>query len=321
MAETFNNLSRIAKGSQPKTAIPQSIMKFVPWIGDRAYTKGIVEFQLPPQEITESKANRYTANEIFGRFEPIRVYAGGEPTTINMTMKYYWLEDSFIETIGTWEGIHRNIKKLKAFTFPLYSRNKSAELSGAGLISRLAPPPTLHLYYGEMFKDVPCVVSRVSINYKGPWNDASVASKAQRMASASAVSYNSQTAQNAANAVGSALKMLSTAASYVDMGANDRNGLIAAATGTVAFDKIFPFETTVDISLETAYPINEWKTYEEISEAESNPTNIVGVNVPFTAAGSEKRSEDNSKIIHRDQSRANFEESIAPLGDAPTLKQ
>ena len=127
---------RMAKKVMPAVPIPQSIMKFVPYIGTRPFTRGIVEFQLPPEEITESRSNRYSAAEIFGRFEPVKVYTGGEPTQINMTMKYYWLEDSFVESIGTWEGIHKNIKKLKAFTYPLYSarnliddiRNTFAEL-------------------------------------------------------------------------------------------------------------------------------------------------------------------------------------------------
>ncbi|HUV84346.1 MAG TPA: hypothetical protein VMV86_01475, partial [Methanosarcinales archaeon] len=164
MAEVFNELSSFAKRAMPRVPIADSIMKFVPYVGSVPLISGMVDFQLPPEEITESKSTRYSSNDIFGRFEPVRVYQGSEPTQINFTFKYFWLEDSFIESIGTWEGIHNNIKKLKAFSYPQYSKNifmyrgvesgayQSVSSAGQELISRLAPPPTLHFYYGEMFK-------------------------------------------------------------------------------------------------------------------------------------------------------------------------
>ena len=314
MSEVFNELSRIAKRVMPAVPIAQGIMKFVPYIGAMALVSGIVDFQLPPEEITESKSNRYSSNEIFGRFEPIRVYQGSDPTQINFSFKYFWLEDSFVDSIGTWEGIHKNVKKLKAFTYPQYSMNTFSGIDGTTvssqgqeLISRLAPPPVLHFYYGEMFKDIPCIVSRVGITYRGPWNDSSLASKVQRLAAATSVSFNSEAGRKATNMVGSALKGLSTAASYVQMATGSRDGLIGAATNALQFDKIFPLETTVDISLETNYPIDTWKTYEEVAEVTGNPTAIVGKTVPNSAKGTEAASARTSAINSRTASQQTFD--------------
>ena len=66
---------------------------------------------------------------------------------------------------------------------------------------------------------------------------------------------------------GGIAKGLEIAATGVNFIPTTKSNLINTVTNLLAGDKIFPFKTSIDISLETNYPINEWQSFEDISGA------------------------------------------------------
>ena len=133
MADTFNYLSSRAN-SIIGGGIPTSIFSLVIVNFDQTIEK--VNFQVPPENISETKSANYASENVLGRFEPIRMYTNSSSTKITFEVKYYWLEDSLVNNVNSWNGIKDNVNKLRACLYPVASAKPptvAAALSAARL--------------------------------------------------------------------------------------------------------------------------------------------------------------------------------------------
>jgi len=283
MANAYNYLSSRAQ-SIIGGAIPESIFSLVVVDFDSGIEK--INFQLPPENITESKAASYASESVLGRFEPIRMYTHSEATKINFTISYYWLEDSLINNINSWAGIKDNVNKLRACLYP-FDGGKISNVSGAytpsdpGLnqlmsvdlipfnqfVSKLTPPPTLRLFFGDIYKNIPCILTNLNVEYKGPWNDNGLAAIARRIAAQSQSRFSDGLKHNANIDLGN--QNIDPAARIADLIPTNwgvKGYLIDALQTAITSDNIFPLETKVTISLETMYPFGTQYTYQSIRD-------------------------------------------------------
>ena len=105
--DAFNYLSSRAQAIVGGS-IPDSVFSLVIVNFDQTIEK--VAFQIPPETINESKSANFASENVLGRFEPIRMYTNSTATKINFSVSYYWLEDSWINNINSWDGIKDNVK-------------------------------------------------------------------------------------------------------------------------------------------------------------------------------------------------------------------
>lgn len=203
-----------------------------------------VWFQLTPENIREDKSANYTSHDILGRFEPIRMYSGSSPTSISFTISYIWLSND-ATSFSSWNQLKANILKLKALTFPVNLASKgNVNSKDLRKLGKIAPPPLVKFNYGDIFINVDCLVKSVSITYNSPWND------------------DIKPAFAAGTDMG-ALGFLSKIFSLPTFGSDTRvTGWDITNAG-----KIFPLKTDISISLETAYPLMSWLTYQDIRDS------------------------------------------------------
>jgi hypothetical protein len=292
--ESWNELSSIAKAVMPRTAISDNIFSLTIEYFGGAIEK--VSFQLPPESITESKGSNFASDSVLGRFEPIRMYTNSEATKINFSVNYYWLEDSFLNSIGSWPGIKDQINKLRAIMYP-YDSGRSSIVAGAGpitspgnvgaqaatdtaaqeeefnnfwnlnafnqFVGKSSPPPIVRLWYGDLYRGTPCILTNISIEYKGPWNDASFASFARRMAASTTARYSNGLAQTVKN-LDQIISPITNIVNYIPPDFTTKSNLVNNLIGALRSDKLFPFCTTVNVTLESNYPFGTQMTYGDV---------------------------------------------------------
>jgi len=292
--DTFNYLSSIARTVMPKAAIPDSCFSLVIMYSDGVLDT--VRFQNPPESITESKGVNYVSDSVLGRFEPVRMYVNSQQTIINFSVNYYWLEDSLlgINSIGSWKGIKDNVSKLRALLYPYDDGRSSGDVAdtttpregaianspGAAetqsaenqagfnlnaynqFLGKLSPPPVVKLNYGDLYQGIPCILTGLSIEYRGPWNDASMASMARRLAAQTAVRFSSGISK-AVTQVNQFVNPLTSLATALPPGFGG-NGIVGTLVNALRSDKLFPFVTTVNVTLETNWGFGTQKTYNDI---------------------------------------------------------
>jgi hypothetical protein len=134
-------------------------------------------------------------------------------------------------------------------------------------VGRLSPPPGIKLYYGDLYQGLPCLLAGIQMEFKGPWNDASLASVARRLAQSTSTSFSTglTKALNTANQV--LTPVLGIVNSLPSNVLGNKTGLLNSLVNALRQDKLFPFQTTVNISLETMYPYATQKTYNDIRKA------------------------------------------------------
>lgn len=285
--ETFNHLSSIARTVMPRTAIPESIFSLV----IEHYTGELdkVYFQLPPETITESKGANYASDSVLGRFEPIRMYTNSDATRVNFSVNYYWLEDSYLNSIGSWSGIKDNVWKLRACLYPYDDGRKSStgvDLNPAGqsgatatdtdwqnyytlnafnqYVGKMSPPPIVKLFYGDIYKGEPYLLTGLSIEYKGPWNDDSFAALARRLAGQTASRF-STGMMKTVNQINQTMGPITAVANILPPDVLGTKGnLVNTLVNAFKTDKLFPFVTTINITLESNYPFGYQTTFSDI---------------------------------------------------------
>lgn len=227
--------------------IDEDVMTFKVYYGTPAIWSDTIFFQIPPENIREDKSANFNSHDVLGRFEPIRMYAGSSPTSISFTVSYVWMshDEGYI---GTWKNIKRNMLKLKALTFPT-NASANSKLSAADIrkVGRILPPPIVKFTFGDIYQELDCIVKSVGITYSSPWND-NVIPKIP--------TYNSQFSSTIGiinNLFGIGLP-------------SDTSQRITSYDITDA-NKIFPFKTDISISLETAYPLSSWMTYNDVVDS------------------------------------------------------
>ena len=280
MADTFNYLSSRAN-SIIGGGIPTSIFSLVIVNFDQTIEK--VNFQVPPENISETKSANYASENVLGRFEPIRMYTNSSSTKITFEVKYYWLEDSLVNNVNSWNGIKDNVNKLRACLYPVGSEVTNVPgpqtPADAGLnaqisfdlnsfnsfIGKLTPPPTLRLYFGDVYKNLPCILTNLSVDYKGPWNDNSLAALARRLATQVQSRFSDGLKRNADIDLGNqSLDPAARIANLIPTNWGVKGYLLDALSTAITTDTIFPLETKISISLETMYPFNTQYTYQNI---------------------------------------------------------
>lgn len=303
MADVFNYLSSraysIIGGGVPDSTFSIVIVNF-----EQNIEK--INFQLPPENISETKSANYASENVLGRFEPIRMYTNSSATKISFEVKYYWLEDDLITNVNSWNGIQDNVNKLRACLYPFdsqvtniagavnpadagYTNAIISENAYNNQIGKLTPPPTLKLFFGDIYKGTPCILTNISVDYKGPWNDNGLAAVARRFAAQAQSRFSDGLKQNANIDLGN--QSLDPAARVADLIPTNwgvKGYLLDALSTTITSDAIFPLETKISISLETMYPFGSQLTYQNIRKYKS-PTQNTGIsknkNVPTGNTG------------------------------------
>ena len=278
MADAYNYLSSRAQAIIGG-AIPESTFSLVIVNFDQTIEK--VVFQVPPEIINESKTANYSSENVLGRFEPIRMYTNSSATKINFTVSYYWLEDSWMNNINSWDGIKDNVNKLRACLYP-FDSGKISNVSGPitpadpGInqqitrsvdqyVSKLNPPPTLRLFFGDVYKNVPCILTNLSIDYKGPWNDNSLAAVARRIAAQAQSRFSDGLKENANINLGNqSIDPAARIANLIPTNWGVKGYLLDALQTVITSDTLFPLETKINISLETMYPFGTQYTYQDV---------------------------------------------------------
>jgi len=276
--DAYNYLSSRAQSIIGGT-IPESTFSLVIVNFDQTIEK--VVFQVPPEIINESKTANYSSENVLGRFEPIRMYTNSSATKINFTVSYYWLEDSWMNNINSWDGIKDNVNKLRACLYP-FDSGKISNVSGPitpadpGInqqitrsvdqyVSKLNPPPTLRLFFGDVYKNVPCILTNLSIDYKGPWNDNSLAAVARRIAAQAQSRFSDGLKENANINLGNqSIDPAARIANLIPTNWGVKGYLLDALQTVITSDTLFPLETKINISLETMYPFGTQYTYQDV---------------------------------------------------------
>ncbi|HUV84779.1 MAG TPA: hypothetical protein VMV86_03670 [Methanosarcinales archaeon] len=277
MSDVFNYLSERAKGIVGAGIPPQTLSLVIQYF-DGEIDK--VAFQTPPQELTETKNANYASENVLGRFEPVRMYTNSDATKINFEVPYYWLEDTFLDTVNGWNGIKKQINKLRACLYP-FDSGMTKEVKAEGdteqysieqnafnkYIGRLSPPPTVRLYFGDIYQGIPCILTSLNVTYKGPWNDHGLAAVARRLAAQFQSRYSDALQKTIGVNVGhQSLDPVSRIADMIPNGFLGAQGFLINSLQTlVRSDKLFPLETRIAISLETNYKFGIQQTYNDIS--------------------------------------------------------
>ena len=240
-----NFVHRIINKSMGVVEIPEQIMCFHVYLGGVLSPSNIdtIWFQIPPETIEESKSANYTPHEVLGRFEPIRMYAGSRPTAINFKISYIWLNNN-PGHFSSWQQMKINILKLKGLTFPTRMNKVINQVSSTelGKIGTITPPPIIKFTFGDLFRNVDCIVTNVGITYSSPWND------------------NVQVALPGQAAGGSPLDFVSRLFSLP----TPNISMAPTKIDVTDSEKVFPFRTDISINLETAYPLGSYMTYQDI---------------------------------------------------------
>lgn len=105
-----------------------------------------IEFELIPEEFTETNSATFDPHNIRGRSSPLQGYNSSGPRTLNYTLQLY---DDYCK-----DGILLTVNKIKALTYPEY---------GGAII-----PPKCYIRFGGMI-NMQGVVSNVSVNWKKPF--------------------------------------------------------------------------------------------------------------------------------------------------------
>jgi hypothetical protein len=279
--DAYNYLSSRAQAIIGGT-IPESVFSLVVMNFDQTVEK--IVFQIPPENITENKTADYASESVLGRFEPIRMYTHSSSTKLNFTVSYYWLEDSFLSNVNSWDGIKDNVNKLRACLYP-FDNGSVTNVSGPytpsdpginqlitddftpynQLVRNLTPPPTLRLFFGDMYKNIPCILTNLQIEYKGPWNDNSLAAVARRIAAQTQSRYSNALKQNANIDLGNQnIDPAARIANLIPTNWGVKGYLLDALQTAITSDTIFPLETKVNITLETMYPFGTQYTYQNV---------------------------------------------------------
>lgn len=241
----------IINKSQGVTEIPDDVMVFKLYYGRPAQYLDKISFQIPPDTIREDKSANYSSHEIVGRFEPIRVYAGSSPTTITFNVSYIWLSQ---DNASSWNELKINITKLRALTYPAigdvqspgyyYLENKNLNVGALKQVGMLVPPPLVKFTFGDLYNNLDCIVKSVNLTFNSPWND------------------NIKVAippQNQAANQNSIINFISRAFNFP----TPNISMSPTAYDVTNANKIFPLKTEVAITLETAYPIGDWTSYQK----------------------------------------------------------
>lgn len=285
MADAFNYLSSRSQAIIGG-AIPDSIFSMVIVNFDGVIEK--VAFQVPPENISESKGAHYASESVLGRFEPIRMYTNSDATKISFTVSYYWLEDSFISNVNSWDGIKDNVNKLRACLYPFDSSkvsnvsgmqtpadlgisqnlNVSSELNVYDqFFGKLTPPPTIRLFFGDVYQNLPCILTNLQIEYKGPWNDNGLAAVARRIAAQAQSRFSDGLRENAnINLSNQTLDPAARIANLIPTNWGVKGYLLDALQTAITSDKLFPLETKLHITLETMYPFGTQYTYQSVRQ-------------------------------------------------------
>lgn len=244
-------LARIAYKSLGLPFIDEKIMKFDVYSGLSSSTTDTILFQLPPENIREEKSASFEQHQIMGRFEPVRVYAGSSPTSISFSINYYWMSDDK-QNASCWDNLKLQIWKLKALTYPSMQAKSTGYTLGVKVedvvkVGRVTPPAIIKFTYGDIYKDVQCLVKSVNLTYHSPWNDKIRAQDSQVPASGSTLS--------------SVAQFLGISLPGFGAGGTDNISKQYDVSGAGQF---FPFRTEVNISLETTTSLADWKTYDSV---------------------------------------------------------
>ena len=279
--DAYNYLSSRAQSIIGGT-IPESTFSLVIVNFDQTIEK--IAFQIPPETVSESKSANYASENVLGRFEPIRMYTNSNATKINFTVNYYWLEDSWINNINSWDGIKNNVNKLRACLYP-FDSGKISNVPGQytpsdpginqqmnidlnsfnQFIDRLTPPPTLRLFFGDVYPGIPCILTNLSIDYKGPWNDNGLAAVARRIAAQAQSRFSDGLKRNADIDLGNqSIDPAARVANLIPTNWGVKGFLLDALQTAITSDALFPLETKINISLETMYPFGTQLTYQDI---------------------------------------------------------
>jgi len=289
MADVFNYLSERAKGILGG-GIPLQTMSLVVQYFNGDVDK--VSFQVPPQEISESKSANYHSEHVLGRFEPIRMYMNSDATKINFEIAYYWLEDTFLDTVNGWAGIKKQVNKLRALLYPFDggrssyqnttgddSKQYTIEQEGFNqFVGKLSPPPIVRLYFGDIYNGIPCILTTLNVNYKGPWNDAGLAAVARRLAAQSQSRY-SDALKHTIDIGNQSVDPVSRIVDLIPNGALGAQGFLINSLQTlVTSDKLFPLETRISMSIETNWKFGTQLTFGDISPIRTSTDTGLGKN-------------------------------------------
>jgi len=256
--------------------IPENTLSLVvEYFGDRIDK---IDFQIPPMTINESKTAHYASENILGRFEPIRMYSNSDATRITFDVSYYWLEDNFKYSINTWEGVKTNISKLKALLYPYNQGMESSGLTAsndikqvmdieslAQNVGQLTPPPICKLFFGDVYRGTPCILTSYNISYNGPWNDAHLSAVARRLAAQQQSRWSDALKKTADIDLGNqSIDPVSRLVDLIPTNWGVKGYLTNALQTALRFDRLFPLETKVSITLETVYKFGVHLTYNDI---------------------------------------------------------
>jgi hypothetical protein len=277
--DVYNFLSSRAQSVIGGTIPDNTLSLIVEYAGKPISSSDKITFQIPPMSVTESKTAHYASENILGRFEPVRMYSNSEATRITFDVSYYWLEDSFVSSINSWEGVKSNVSKLRALLYPYNDAQDSTtnliipnDLKNtqdidnlAKYVGKMTPPPICRLFFGDVYQGTPCILTGYNITYNGPWNDSSMAAVARRLAAQQYSRFSDALKQNADINLGN--QTLDPVSRLVDLLPTNwgTKGYITNALQTLLrADKLFPLETKISITLETLYKFGTSITYNDI---------------------------------------------------------
>jgi hypothetical protein len=117
-------------------------------------TRQRLEFQMFPEEITDTKNAEWAAVPIIGRAEPYRVYASSGPRSISLTLHFFASTDQ--DDTGVPDDVLQAVAFLRSLVYP--------DLRDGIVI----PPPVVLLIIGRTF-DLRGIVESYSATYREPW--------------------------------------------------------------------------------------------------------------------------------------------------------
>ena len=113
-----------------------------------------LEFQVFPEELSETKAADWPSVPIIGRAEPYKVYASSGSRLFTFTLGFFASVDEADQ--GTEEGVMSSVRFLRSLVYP-------DEIQGV-----VTPPPLCRLIVGDTINSR-VITTNVIITYKGPW--------------------------------------------------------------------------------------------------------------------------------------------------------
>ena len=254
--------------------IPENTLSLVVEYFDERIDR--IDFQIPPMSINESKTAHYASENILGRFEPIRMYSNSDATRITFDVSYYWLEDNFKYSINTWEGVKANIGKIRALLYP-YNNGTLSTTAGTDVAQftnmdpiaqnagSLTPPPVCKLFFGDIYRGTPCLLTGYNISYNGPWNDAHLSAVARRIAAQQQSRWSDALKKTTDINIGNqSIDPVSRLVDLIPTNWGVKGYLTNALQTALRFDKLFPLETKVSLTFETNYQFGVHLTYQDI---------------------------------------------------------